>query len=310
MNLRQQITDFYWSHVAELPQTKQFHLATRLAAWNNDSAALSLLASLKPLYVPEPYDSQTVHDSLSELIHNPPVERKNASKLREKYFAKYPELDGLHLALFRVRHLLWVYGTDVRDIFFELASKRHCLSLEQKLHADDDAMRTLSTYAINYTYLLERVILEREQSRAIDVKRLYNLGDGYDMDNRSHLQLLIYLYTHCIIGETNFYAHAIPKALLPDYQAMLRRLELVITKHYDDINLDNKLEFLVCCRICSFDSPLFSRIEDECSKSVSDAGTFLIDRHNNNAQSSRVTFIDSEHRNVLFLMSGSPYPHV
>lgn len=310
MNLRQQITDFYWSHVTELPQTKQFHLATRLAAWNNDPRAHSLLASLKPLYVPEPYDSQTVYDSLSELIHNPPIEHKNASELREKYFAKYPELDGLHLALFRVRHLLSVYGIDVRDIFFKLAPKRHCLSLEQKLHADDDAMRALSTYAINYTYLLERVMLEREQSPNIHVKHLYNLGDGYDVSNRSHLQLLIYLYTHCIIGETNFYIRAVPDELLPDYQVMLRRLEQIITEHYDDINLDNKLEFLVCCRICNFDSPLFSRIEDECSKSISDDGIFLVDRHNHNAQSSRVSFADSEHRNVLFLMSGSPYPHV
>jgi len=309
MNLRQQISDFYITHASELPISKQFHLASRLAAWEYNPKALSLLQSLRSNFVPEPYDEATMRHMLSDLIHNPPEERKNASALREKYFSKYPELDGIHLALFRVRHLLHVYGIDVRPIFFDLVPETKCLELARHLVTDTEAMRILSTFAINYIYLLERVLLERKQTPDIDIEYFYHLGDGYDLRNRSHIQLLIYLYTHCIIGETNFYIRPIPNESLPAYQKMLRRLERVIAEHFDLINLDNKLEFLVCCRICNYDTTLMGKIEDECSQSVSNNGTFLVDRHNKNHQKDRTSFDTSEHRNVLFIMSGSPYPH-
>lgn len=309
MDLRRQIKDFYINHADKLPEDKRFHLATRLAAWTGDPDALALIRSLKSNFVPEPYSEDRLQAILRKLITSPPKHGINAELLRKEYFEKYPNLRGLHLALFRVRHLLQVYDIDARQVFFGLASKEECLQLERQLLADDQAVRMLSTYAINYIYLLERVMLDRDQTEAINIEHFYDLGDQYDLGDRSHVQLLIYLYTHCIIGETKFYARAIPGQLLPAYQKMLQRLESIITDHFDDINLDNKLEFLVCCRICNFDTPLKTRIDDECARSVSDNGDFLIDRHNKNQQLSRQTFASSEHRNVLFIMSGSPYPY-
>jgi len=91
---------------------------------------------------------------------------------------------------------------------------------------------------------------------------------------------------------------------------MLEELEPLIEANFTTINLDNKLEFLVCSRICDFKSDLFDRIYDECERSVSDAGTFVIDVHNENIQESRNDFVSSEHRNVLYIMSTSTYtPH-
>ncbi|MET1033374.1 MAG: hypothetical protein ABWX94_02655, partial [Candidatus Saccharimonadales bacterium] len=118
-------------------------------------------------------------------------------------------------------------------------------------------------------------------------------------------------YTHCIIGESNFYTRTIPDYAASIYRDMLTSLEVLITEHFDDINLDNKLEFLVCCRICSYETDLFDRIYEECSKSLSPNGTYLIDTHNGHtAQQNRTSLQASEHRNVLFLLSCSPYrPH-
>ena len=91
---------------------------------------------------------------------------------------------------------------------------------------------------------------------------------------------------------------------------MLDTLEDLIDNNFDKINLDNKLEFLVCARICHYESNLFKRIYEECEKSISPEGIFIIDRHNQNVQKDRSNFTSSEHRNVLFIMSTTEYlPH-
>jgi hypothetical protein len=91
---------------------------------------------------------------------------------------------------------------------------------------------------------------------------------------------------------------------------MLARLEQIITEYFPHISLDNKLEFLVCARICSYQTPLFERIYIECEASLSPEGIFLVDTLNDNRLAGTKTFAGSEHRNVLFIMSGSPYtPH-
>jgi len=88
---------------------------------------------------------------------------------------------------------------------------------------------------------------------------------------------------------------------------MIHELEEVITDNYADINLDNKFEFLVCARILGYQPKLLERINDEAVGSVSAEGMFLIDRQNNNPQAKNTSFEKSEHRNILFLLSQTPY---
>jgi hypothetical protein len=306
MQLHEKIKHYYLDHIDELDTDKQFHLFTRLAAWEGDLTALQGLKKLTSTIVPA--NSEMLRQQLTELIEHPPTARINASELREEYFQKYPRLRGIDFALFRVRHLLAVYGVDARQTLLSLVPLAELEQLRQALTNDPAAMRTLSTYAINYLYLLERVILEHDDQ--IDIAALHDLGKAYDSSDPQQLQLYIYLYTHCIIGESNFYTRTIPAGLLPSYQAMVRDLEAVIQQHYDHINLDNKLEFLTCCRIVGYTTGLTEQIYDECARSVSDNGTYLVDRHNANAQSDKTSLADSEHRNVLFIMSKTTYsPH-
>lgn len=302
MKLANDIYTYYFSNKSALSDDKRFHFATRMAAWRGAEEAFELLRDSREYILPP-------EESLETIIHTvystEQSGRRNAHELRQPFFEKYPQLYGAHLALFRVRHLESVYGIDAREALFASISKDDLIALKHALLADDEAIRVLSTFAINFCYLLDRVILKDESSLPID--HFYDLGLAYDTTDKEQLQLLIYLYTHCIIGETNFYVRTIAPEKLSVYGRMLALLEPLIETHFDEINLDNKLEFLVCARIVGYESSLSNRIYDECEHSLSPEGTFIIDMHNNNIQSDRNDFNKSEHRNVLFIMSTSPY---
>lgn len=305
MQLAQNILNYYFDHSAELPIDKQFHFATRIAAWLDDERANTLLKELRPAIIPP---NQPLTKVFTELLGRAPSGMSNAHERRAPYFAKYPTLNGVHLALFRLRHLLAVYGIDARQDFFAVQSRESLNSLCNALLEDEDALRILSTFAVNTIYLTYGVALQRTD---YPTSRFLEAGTrGYDTDNMSDIQLLIYLYTHCIIGASNFYTQVIPDKDLPVYANMLERLEAVIGEHFDRINLDNKLEYLVCTRICDVPSMHADRIYAECEKSVSKDGMFIVDTHNQNGQTDRMTFEKSEHRNVLYIMSATPYtPH-
>jgi hypothetical protein len=305
MDLATKIYTYYLENLEQLSPDKKFHFGTRLAAWTGDANAYEILRESREYILPV---NTSLTETLSKIINAPQTGRRNAQELRQPFFDKYPTLYGRHMALFRVRHLSSVYDVDAREDLFKNVSEEDLLSLRDALLEDEEAIKILSTFAINYLYLLERVI--RRDETFLRVDRFYDLGKSYDITDLQQIQLLIYLYTHCIIGESNFYTRLIPASNLGIYIKMLEDLEPLIRDNFDKINLDNKLEFLVCARICGFESHLFTRIYEECSQSVSSEGTFVIDVHNKNAQEDRNGFLSSEHRNVLFIMSTTPYlPH-
>lgn len=309
MELRSAITDYYFTHIADLPPEKRFHFASRMLAWSGDERARQLLRDLRAVITDDAKSRTDLTHSLEELVGEQPGAHIPGIHLREPYFERYPELFGIHQALFRVRHLRSVYNLDARGVFLEIVPRAELLDLERRLLADPPALLVLSTYAVNYLYLLRRMLLEDEQG--IDVKQLAALGQNQVPDDPEQLRLWVYLYTHCIIADSNFYTRPVAPALLPDYHAMLASIEQVITARFAAISLDVKLEFLVCCRITSYPAKLYGRIDQECAASAAPDGTFIIDTHNSFANlQNKKTFAASEHRNVLFIMSGTPYtPH-
>lgn len=311
MQLAENILDYYLAHLPELTEEKQFHLCSRLAAWTGNQKAIEQLAEMRRHYVPDPCTPDALKKQLQDILDNLEPMPVNAAKIREPYFAKYPWLRGLELVLFRVRHLKEIYGVDARAALFELVPRRQLLEYKEQLLADPDALRILSTYAVNYIFLLERVVLEQDNEESIDLKLFYNLADGYDLNDPVHLQLYIYLYTHCIIADAHFYVMPIPTYAAAIYTKMLQRLESVIADRIPELSLDTKLEYLVCCRICDYSTSVTGAIYDECRDSVSPEGTFLVDTKNNFAdRTAKKTFDASEHRNVLFVMSSLSYvPH-
>ena len=304
MDLAQSIKQYYFDHIYLLPEDKRFHFTSRLAAWQGERQAYKLLEELRSFMVPS--DSQAdLTKMLADIISTPPKGKRNAHELRQPFFQKYPLLWGAHAALFRVRHLQYVYNIDARSNLLRCIEQEKLDQMADELISDRDALRILSTFAVNFLYLYKHILLG--QKNFIRLQDFIDIGQGYDLDNKKQMQLLIYLFTHCIIGETNFYTEDVPKSRIGYCREMLARIEKIILNDFHSINLDNKLEFLVCARICDYQTPLFEKIFDECAKSLSEEGKFLIDAHNLNAQADRETFEKSEHRNVLFIMSASPY---
>ncbi len=307
MDLAEVIKQYYFDNQNRLSNDKQFHFASRIAAWQGDERAYEILEQLKTYIVPNP-SPDGITGTLKAILEKRQTGRRNAHELRQTYFQKYPSLWGTHLALFRVRHLEYIYGTDAKVQLFELVSRNELDQFADKLIGDDEAVRVLSTFAINFIYLYTQILLgDREY---INPQHFIDISDGYDLSQKEHLQLLIYLFTHCVIGETNFYIRPIDRDRMPTYHKMLEILDKIIKENYELINLDNKLEFLVCCRICSYKTGISKKIYAECHRSISSEGHFLVDSDNQFGQESRKSFEKSEHRNVLFIMSVSPYsPH-
>ena len=84
---------------------------------------------------------------------------------------------------------------------------------------------------------------------------------------------------------------------------MCESLEEIIRKNYFSISLDNKVEFLVCCKLCGFQTMLEEIIQDEASKSLAEVGNFIVDKMNVKKKLANNQFLISEHRNVLYIMS-------
>lgn len=308
-DLSNTILNYYFSHLAELTPEKKFHLASRLYLFSQDKQAKQLLAEMKEYFTAQNNPILAVKTVVEDVRSKPSHGSKNAAALREPYFRKYPELKAYLNALFRINFLLTVYEIDLRDEFFKLFEQSEVEAMRQSLLSDPDAIAMLSTHAINFLYLYDRMI--KTDQASLPCKNFYDIGlKQYDLTNPLHIQLLIYLFTHCVIGESRFYARELPPENLTIYIKMMQYLEDLIGKHYDKINLDNKFEFLVCAKIVGFDSVLVAQINNEAARSISEDGSFLIDRHNKNPQLHNTSLDSSEHRNVLFIMAQAQFTPV
>lgn len=278
--------------------TNLFHYSTRLAAWNNTDYALTDLRKLKPLFVPD--------DIYASLINIKKTEISTKNRLyppREKFFAKYPELFYIDLLTTRARHLKYVYGIDISYDLFRIYDKTFLNSLKDKILLDKECIKFLSTYAITVCYMICEIL--DQPTDQINLDEIIEIGRTYNLEDPLEIRLYIYLFTHCIIYESNFYTETISnEKRLESFKKMLRTLDSLICKNFNLINLDNKLEFLVCCRICDFKSDIESRIYDECRKSIkSESEVFLVDKYNENKDYCNTDFNSSEHRNILYILS-------
>ncbi len=305
-NLSNSVLLYYLEHLSELSFDRQFHFASRLYLWSQHETLGEMLQhELKSEFTGNGSPAaalQAIVDRVNaEVSHG----SKNAAELRRPYFEAYPKLKLYVSLLFRVLFLETLYGIDAREELFRLVPDKDLAAYESRLLADTEALAILSTHAVNYCYLYRRVI--RHDETGLDPSSFLAVGrTGYDRGNTIHLQLLVYLYTHCILGESKFYFRR-PSRYIQTYRAMLDDLTKLIDERFVDINLDNKCEYLVCCELLGIASPLQERIFAEAAASVSDEGTFLVDRHNNNPQTGNTTLDLSEHRNVLFILATLPF---
>lgn len=303
MDFITKISDYYRENFDTLSDDKKFHFATRMSAWFDDDFSNTYIEECRDKYIKSDKD---IKIDLEDLLLNPPSAKINAAELREPFFNKYPDLRGLMLALFRVRHLLYVYNYDARHILKGLYPLSKMQKLVDDLSKDKDALRILSTYAINTIYLVDE-ILYKSDDRKIDVRYFIETGSEMSLDKPEDIQLLIYFYTHCIIGASNFYTNEVSSRDLSLYKDMVIALDGIIKDNFNIVNLDNKFELLVCARITNTSTAIEPLVYEEAKQSISGDGFFTVDTVNSYKQSNKTSLSDSEHRNVLLIMSSSDY---
>jgi len=303
-NLSNTIRAYFVEHFAELPLDKQFHFASRLWFWQQDETARSLLDELRPAMLP----TGDVIDSLRQIGSGQLLPLRpgsqNVLSLRAPFFARYPGLRRAATILYYGLMLDACYGTNARERLSEILPPDELKALHDDLMNDPPALAMLSTHAVNFIYLYHRYVQQAENLPAV---RTFTTLAGnpqiYDLADPLQTQLRIYLLTHTIIGESMFYQSPIPADMLAAYQSVMLLLEAIISENLSAINLDNKLEFLVCSRLTAYKTELEQQLLQEAAASVSDHGSYLVDRHNANPQTLYTTFDKSEHRNLLYLLA-------
>jgi RimK family alpha-L-glutamate ligase len=296
------VRDEYLSQI-HLLREKKFHLLSRYYLWTKDPAYRSMLDEIKPAYIG---DTVSTHEKiLRELLFvcHPHRNGMIAKEARAKYFKKYPVLEPYLDLLFKNLFAQKIYGVDLKPIINDLVRDADFLKLKTDIENDSDAIRALSTHAINYLYLLE--FYQNGEAFSVSPEKLLTIGSTYPENT---IELQIYFFTHCIIGASRFYSEKINPTDMQIYMKMLEKTEAIIQNNFEKISLDNKFEFLVCSRICDFHPAIENAILEEAARSLSPDGNFLIDTLNTKAATKeRNDFIGAEHRNILAIMSQTPY---
>lgn len=290
----------YYDHNIDFLWNYRSHYLIRIFLWTNEKQYIKRIKWIEQEYIWK--NDQETTNIIKKLNT---VNWENVwllKHLRLPFLKKYPTLKSANSLLFHNLFANVIYKKNLKKFIQPYFSDKDFLNLKDALYKDKNAIAMLSTHAINLFYNLWFYL----QQDLVDPEYIYQIGQKYyDNKNHDHLKLKIYLYTHCIIGASNFYSKKITKHL-DVFKKMLKNLEDVIHDNYFNIMMDNKLEFLVCCTIIWYITNLDKIILWEAENSLSDVGNYIVDTLNSSNQSKK-DFSRSEHRNVLYLMANLPY---
>ncbi|EKE20306.1 MAG: hypothetical protein ACD_8C00022G0012 [uncultured bacterium] len=272
---------------------KRFHFASRLFLWTNDEFAKNKLAELKSEYIGTSEDEHLVKIAT---ILKEDIDNKNIlfRKEREKFLIKYPLLKKYNKILFKNLFCETIYGIDLKKVIDEKIKEDEFVKLRNDLLADKEAIAILSTHAINYFYTLDFYL--KEGRTFFDPLSFIDIVAN---NEKSTASLRVYLLTHCIIGESAFYARYIRRDR-KSYEKILLKIESIIESNYESISLDNKVEFLVCAKLCQKKSYLEKRIFSDVESAFDSDCRYFVEKGKTKNNRS---FKKGEHRNVLALMA-------
>ncbi|MBI3983689.1 ATP-dependent zinc protease [Candidatus Microgenomates bacterium] len=299
-------------HSPSLDGYAKFHFASRLYLWTRDEKLKELLNHIRDQYLG---GSQAATLRLLKSYIGRDFQTKTPE--RQAYLKEYQSAKAFNDILARVFFADYIYGEDLRPEVAKLKIDGAMAELAHQLRSDEQAIKALSTQAVNFIYFLRHYWRDNPaQLRDVGLQNthfLYLLADRLlaswspaAIADRNSAKLPIYLLTHLVINESLFYQQPL-RGLR--YLKIIKYLEEVIAANYLATNLDIKLEFLVCAMLCGYQSELKSLILDEAQNSLSRFGNFIVDTYNLSAGSrpAKDRLASAEHRSVLYLMSASPY---
>jgi len=292
----------YVSAFQQLSPPTRLHFASRLSQWDNDELAEQLLGEV--VTQTRPAVAEEIRHQLSRLLQLSAADQPavNEYSARAAYFATYPQLFGLHQALFQVRNWLFHYNIDARDTLRSLPEFPDYRVMIEQLLLDTEALQVLSTYTVNTIYLARR-LLDSDENSIFSVRTIRNIASTISTNHTPQNDLLLlYFVTHCILGDTLFYKRPVPAAQLADYWTMLTVAEETIGDRLEALTLDAQFELLVAHKLCSTSSPQENAILQRGQGQFDTKLGFIVDPK----RPTKNTLETAEHRNVLFLMANRP----
>ena len=298
------INEYFFNNLEYMPSDK-FHFLSRMALWFNDEKALNLLKEFKEKYSESSkteLKERLIKEMADVMPDKLPLKRKTV--LRMEFLKKYPYLKAYSLVLSKWLWMKNIYNTDISDLVNELLDKEKAYQMFSQVLGDDMALKILSTVAINFLYYCRNFY--KEDSRfTFSPSKFLELGKN-DFEITQN-DLKIYLLTHAIIGESEFYNQSISNDK-EVYLEMIKYLDEYIEQNFFSISLDNKIEFLVCAKMLGYEAITKRLIDEEAKRSFSHLGNYLVDKINDRGfYKTTDCLFKAEHRNVLYLMSRGPY---
>ena len=280
--------EYYYIHFNELSSDKQFHFATRMKNFLGVRDFDVFLQEHQP------------STDLAPILKNDDYSKINNAALRAPYFKKYKGLYGVEAALFRVHHLLKEYGIDAREDFCKLYGREKLYNLADDLMTDEDALAVLSTWAVNAICLTEELFPRGKNVVAELAEWALEPADATEPT------LAVYLYTHIILCESEFYTKRIQKSKnLELLKKLLEKSAEVVADSIETISLDAALEFLVCSKMVGVKyGKLEAKIDAICKEFRKDSPYLINYRRDKTPGSYFHTLDGAEHINALYIMSG------
>lgn len=298
------VRKYYESNDKDLSFEKQFHFHSRLWLWEENKQSEAWLQRHKATYIGS--SREQTNEKIDALLKNTDESSRHYKKyngIRIPILKKFPSISGYVKIL-----ALCLHAKNVYDIDIAIPSKYTSILEEYygKLLESPRDLAVLSTIGVNFLYI-SKAIMQKDASPLVLPEHIFRIAqEQYNTSDLNETQLQLYLITHSVIGETQFYRTPIQKHQTT-YKGMLALAEKTIEKNYANIPLDIKFEFLVCSQLCAYETPLKERIHNEATTSLSPEGNFLIDALRTRQDNRKNSFSASEHRNVLFIMSTVPY---
>jgi RimK family alpha-L-glutamate ligase len=304
----EELVQNYYDESFEHLDDKRFHYASRMYLFFKDNKYNLFLLNLQANYIGENQDQLDI--IIKNILENNKnnSEFQNQNLIRNSVMQYYPNLSKYNVILFRFLFALKIYNKDISPDILKYIDIDTLTEYYQQLYSNHEHLCKLSTPAINYLYNVNFFLNYLKSDNIPELIPNYFLdiatkeySNNIELKDQFGIQL--YYYTHLIIGASRFYSEKIINHK-DDYIKMIKICERIIQKNYFEINIDNKVEFLVCAKLLNYQTALFEIIYSECKNSLSDVGNYLIDRNNKLAKSnSKNNLIQSEHRNVLFIMA-------
>lgn len=297
------VQKYYDSNLDQL-RYKRYHYLSRMYLWSRESKYLNQLKK-------EQKDFIGISDYEINEILKSKLEKDNPGKykfkeLRKEHFKKYPYLRRYNILLFRYLFSKSIHNLDIKKNIASLVPDKVLVELKNLLYQDKKALFYLSTHAINFLFNLRGYLGKDNDKDFINPEYLLQIGKQAKKEKVNDA-LVLYFFTHCIIGESRFYQKLI-KTERDTYIKMFKLCEEIILENYHAVKLDNKLEFLVCGKLLKVKSSLEKAILAEADDSLSNMGNFIIDRFNTLKDDKTYNNImRSEHRNVLYIMAKTDF---